>query len=103
MLLLGFVVVLGMSLSAIQVNAMGMSMPGTTMSGMRDCAGCKDMPSGAKNVVCDAACAAAVVVTLPQVSVLAIWLTMDRPLFQSPMPFGWTTAPNPHPPERALI
>ena len=103
MLLLGIVVVLGMSLSAVQVNAMGMDMPGTTMSGMHDCGGCKDMPSGAKNMVCDAACTVAVVAAAPQVSMLVIRLTMDRPLLQSPMPFGWTTAPNPHPPKLALI
>ena len=101
--MLGFVVVLGMSLSAFQVNAMGMGMPGTTMSGMHDCDGCKDMPSGAKNVICDAACAAAVAAATSQVPMLVIRLTMDRPLLRSPMPFGWTASPNLHPPKLALI
>ena len=106
--MLGFAVVLGMGLSTVQMNAMGMSMAGmsmagTTMPGMNDCGGCKDTPSGAKNTICDAACAASIIAVTPQVSTPVIRLTMDRPLLQSPMQFGWTASPNPHPPKLALI
>jgi hypothetical protein len=106
-LILGFLLALGMSLSVVQAGAMaaGMAMPAHQMvaSGMHDCGACKSTPAGAKGMVCDAACAAGVIATVPELSMLMIRLTVDRPLFDSPMPSGWTALPNPHPPKRVAL
>jgi hypothetical protein len=106
--MLGLLVAFGMSLSVVQAGAMaaGMAMSAQHMaaSGMSDCGSCKDSPGGAKAMVCDAACAAAVIATVPQFAVLMIHVSVDRPLFQSPMLSDWTASPNPHPPKHfALI
>lgn len=104
--MLGLLLALGMSLSVLQPSAMAagmaMSMQHMAGSGMGDCGSCKDNPEGAKSMVCDAACAA-VIATVPQFAVLVIRLSMDRPLFQSPMPSGWTASPNPHPPQHVSL
>ncbi|HEY3145067.1 MAG TPA: hypothetical protein VGJ75_01895 [Dongiaceae bacterium] len=107
MLMLGLLLALGMSLSVVQAGAMaaGMAMSAQQMSanGMGDCSSCKDSPGGAKSMVCDAACTAAVIATMPQLAVLMIRLPAEHPLFQSSMLSGWTASPNPHPPKRVAL
>lgn len=106
-LMLGLLVALGMSLSVVQASNMaaGMTMAGQQMSGsgMGDCSSCKDGPSGAKIMVCDAACAAPLNATAPQFAALPIKLPVDHPRSQSPILSGWTTSPNPHPPKHIAL
>ena len=106
-LMLGLLMALGMSLSVVQASnmAVGMTMAGQQMSGsgMGDCGLCKDGPSGAKIMVCDAACAAPVNATVPQFAALLINLPVDHPLSQSPILSGWTASPNPHPPKHITL
>jgi hypothetical protein len=105
----GLLLALGMSLSVVQASAMtadsAMTMSTQQMSGssMGDCGSCKDIPGGAKSMVCDAACAAAVVAIVPYIAVPVVQLPMDRPLFQSPMLSGWTASPNPPPPKHVAL
>ena len=106
-LVLGLLLALGMSLSVVQAGAMAASMAMSAQqmaaTGMGDCSACKDTTSGAKSMICDAACAAAVTATVPQFAALVIRSTVDRPLFQSPMPSGWAASPNPHPPQQIAL
>jgi hypothetical protein len=106
-LMLGLFVALGMSLSVVQASGMaaGMSMSGPQMSatGMGDCSSCKGGPMGAKVMICDASCVAAVNATLPQFAALLIQRAVDRPQSHSPMLSGWTGSPNPHPPQHIAL
>jgi hypothetical protein len=106
-LMLGLLVVLGMSLSGVQASTMaaGMAMSAQQMaaSGMGDCSACKDSPSGAKTMVCDATCAAVVIAMVPQFAALVIRSHAERLPLQSPMPTGWTASPNPHPPQHVAL
>jgi hypothetical protein len=106
-LMLGLLVVLGMSFFVVQASNMaaGMTMAGQHMSGtgMGDCGSCKDGPGGAKIMVCDAACAAPVNATVPQFTALQIQRAVEQPLSQSPILSGWTASPNPHPPKHIAL
>src|SRR5688572_26347843 len=88
-LVLGLLVALGMSFSAVQASdmAVGMAMPGHQMavSGTADCNACKDVPGGAKLMQCDATCVAPATATLPQSPALLIERHVDRPISRSPM------------------
>lgn len=106
-LMLGLLLSLGMSLSVLQPSGMAagmaMSMQHMAGSGMGDCGSCKDNPGSAKSMVCDAACAAAVVVSVPYWAVAVVRLPADHLLFQSPMLSGWTASPIPHPPKHVAL
>ena len=106
-LMLGLLVALGMTLSVVQASnmaaGMGMSGPQMSASGMGDCSSCKDIPGGAKVMVCDATCAAPVNATFPQLTALLIEHPLDRPVFQATILSGWTTSPNPHPPKHIAL
>src|SRR5262245_50792385 len=89
MLMLGLLVALGMSVSAIQASSMaaGAIMSGQMFAGgMGHCGSCKDDPGGAKAVACDAACAIPLNATNPQLVALLIEHPLDRPVFQAPVP-----------------
>lgn len=106
-LMLGLLMALGMSLSVVQASNMtaDMTMAGQQMSGsgMGDCGLCKDGPSRAKIMVCDAACTAPVNATAPQFAALRIKLPVDHALSQSPDLSGWTASPNPRPPKHVAL
>ncbi len=106
-LVLGLLAVLGLGVSSVQASKMaaGMSMSGQHMSasGGSDCGLCKETPSGAEIMVCDATCTAPVSAAVPQLFVLLIQRPVDRPLSESPIPSGWITSPNPHPPKRIVL
>jgi hypothetical protein len=102
-LMLGFLVALGTSLSVVQASdmAVNMAMSGHHMSvsGMGDCTSCKHGPDGARMMACDVACVMAMNATMPQFVVLVIQLAEDRSVSQPLAPSGWTASPNPHPPK----
>jgi hypothetical protein len=102
-LMLGLLVALGMSLSAVQASNMAadMAMSGHQMSasGSGSCNGCNDGAGGAKIMVCDATCVAPATATVPQSPALLIERPVDRPLSPGPALSGWTASPNPHPPK----
>lgn len=106
-LMLGLLVALGMSFSIVQASNMaaGMTMAGQQVSGsgMGACGACKDGPTGAKVMVCDAACAAPANATVPQLTTLLVQKAVDPALSQSPILSGWTSSPNPHPPKRIAL
>jgi len=102
-LMLGLLVALGMSLSAVQASNMaaGMVMSSHQMAanGTGNCNGCNDGPGAAKIMMCDAACVAPATATVPQSPALLIEGPVNHPLSQSPTLSGWTASPNPHPPK----
>lgn len=102
-LVLGLLVALGMSLSAVQASNMaaGMAMPGHQMAaaGAGHCDGCNDNAGGTKMMVCDATCVAPAMATVPQSLALLIERPVDRPFSQGSTLSGWTASPNPHPPK----
>lgn len=100
-LILGLLVALGMSLSAVQASSMAakMATSGEEMaSGASDCSCTGDM-GGAKIMVCDAACVAPVTAAAPPTSALPINRSVDRPLMRAPVLSSWAASPNPHPPK----
>ena len=103
-LMLGFLVALGTSLSVVQASdmAVNMTMSGHHMSvsGMGDCTSCKHGPDGARMMACDVACVMAMNATMPQFVVLLIQRAVDSPVSQPLAPSGWTASPNPHPPKQ---
>lgn len=106
-LMLGLLVALGMSLSAVQASKMatGMAMSGHQMSasGMGDCNSCKDDHGGAQMTACDVACVMAMNATMPQLVVFVMRLPADRPVSQPVTLSGWSASPNPHPPKHTAI
>ena len=101
-LMLGFLVALGTSLSVVQASdmAVNMTMSGHHMSVSGDCTSCKHDPDGARMMACDVACVMAMNATMPQFVVLVIQLAEDRSVSQPLAPSGWTASPNPHPPKQ---
>jgi hypothetical protein len=106
-LMLGLLVALGMSLSAVHASnmAVDMTMSGHEMSAgdMGDCSSCKHGPSGTQMMACDAACVMAMNAMVPPFVILLIELPVDRPVSQAPALSGWTASPNPHPPKRITL
>jgi len=101
-LMLGLLVVMGMSFSVGEASNMaaGMTISGETMSGSMDhCSSCKVNSDGAKMMTCGATCVAPMNATVPQFDVLLVELPVDHPVSQSPTLSGWTASPNPHPPK----
>ena len=103
MLLLGFFVALGMSLSAAQAGSGAvMMMPSgdhMAATSYSHCDGCKDMPGTAKLMACDAACTVVLVATMPSIPGLCLDSPLDRPQFQAVDWSAWTDSPTPHPPK----
>ena len=98
-LMLGLLVAMGMSLSAVQANNMTMSGEKMSASEMGHCSSCKDNPDGAKMMTCGATCVAPLNATVPESDVLLVDIPVDRPVVQPHVPAGWTTSPNLHPPK----
>ena len=99
--MLGFLLILGMTLSDLRVSAMAgdMDMSLSQASGTKHCGGCDDGPQHGKAMNCDAACTATAVATLPTLLALSVERFRDQSLPQRPPAWSWASAPIPHPPQ----
>jgi hypothetical protein len=93
LLVLGLIVVLGMSLSAVQASRMAGNMS------MAGCDGYRDMPGDAKTNNCNAACVTPVAAIVPQVPILLIERPLEHCDALSAIGIPWSASPNPHPPK----
>jgi len=99
-LMLGFVVALGMSASAIQATDMAVKMTLASHIGAMDnpaCDGCGD-GQGMKATSCGVVCVAPVVAALPQAVTVMRVDARELPIPIQPRLVGWTSSPDPRPP-----
>lgn len=99
--MLGLVLALGMSASAVQATDMTVKMALASDMGAQDhdpCAGCTGDGSGMKVTGCDIVCVAPAVAALPQTVSFMHVDARELPLPAQPLLVGWALPPDPHPP-----